>query len=206
MRSARILALGSLALLGMWGSAAQAGHFGWSVGIGIGGPVFYRPWCGPYYYYPPYPVVVQPAPVVVQPAPVVQAVPPAPPACQPLPPAPVPVSTVTPTVARSVAPDDGQADIDRNVQRLADPDERVRAEAAIALGRARVRRAVDPLAATLAGDRSPAVRETAARALGLIGAPQALPALQRAAQADADRDVRHSAQFAVEVVQSISGR
>jgi HEAT repeat protein len=61
---------------------------------------------------------------------------------------------------------------------------------------------VDPLAATLAGDRSPAVRDAAARALGLIASPQALPALERAAQADADRDVRRSAQFAVEVIQA----
>jgi HEAT repeat protein len=58
------------------------------------------------------------------------------------------------------------------------------------------------LAATLAGDRSPVVRESAARALGLIGSAQALPALQRAAQADSDRDVRRSAQFAVEVIQT----
>jgi hypothetical protein len=206
MRSVRILALGSLAVLALVGPAAQAGHIGWSIGIGIGAPVYYRPWWGPYYYYPPYPVVVQPAPVVVQPAPAMQAAPACQPACQGLPPAPVPVSAVTPTVARSVSPDEGPGDIDRNVQRLADPDDRVRAEAAITLGRERARRAVDPLMATLAGDRSPAVRETAARALGLIGAPQALPALQRAAQADADRDVRHSAQFAVEVVQTSSGR
>jgi len=46
------------------------------------------------------------------------------------------------------------------------------------------------------------VRESAARALGLIASPSALPALQRAAQVDADRDVRRSAQFAVDVIQS----
>ena len=43
---------------------------------------------------------------------------------------------------------------------------------------------------------------SSARALGLIGSSKALPALQRAAQADSDRDVRHSAQFAAEVVQT----
>jgi HEAT repeat protein len=69
------------------------------------------------------------------------------------------------------------------------------------LGRLRAQRAIDPLAATLAGDKSAAVRDAAARALGLIGSPKALPALRRAAQLDADKDVRRSAQFSVEVVQ-----
>jgi HEAT repeat protein len=46
------------------------------------------------------------------------------------------------------------------------------------------------------------VREAAARALGLIGSARALPALQHAAQADNDRDVRNSARFAVDVIQT----
>jgi HEAT repeat protein len=46
------------------------------------------------------------------------------------------------------------------------------------------------------------VRESAARALGLIASTKGLPALQRAAQVDEDRDVRRSAQFAIEVIQS----
>jgi HEAT repeat protein len=50
------------------------------------------------------------------------------------------------------------------------------------------------------------VREAAARALGLIGAPTALSALQYAAQADDDRDVRHSASFAADVIRSNLGR
>ena len=70
------------------------------------------------------------------------------------------------------------------------------------LGRGRAAQAVDPLAATLAGDRSPVVREAAARALGLIGSSAALPALQQAASADPDHDVRHSAGFAIDVIQS----
>ena len=49
---------------------------------------------------------------------------------------------------------------------------------------------------------APSVREAAARALGLIGDTATLPALQRAAQADDDHDVRHSAQFAAEVIRS----
>jgi HEAT repeat protein len=85
---------------------------------------------------------------------------------------------------------------------LADADERVRSDSVMQLGRLKATQAVDPLAATLAGDRSATVREAAARALGLIGSPSAMPALQRAAQSDNDRDVRRSAQFAVEVIQT----
>jgi HEAT repeat protein len=93
-------------------------------------------------------------------------------------------------------------DINQHLQLLADPDERTRADSVMQLGRMKAARAVDPLAATLAGDRSPLVREAAARALGLIGSPKALPALQHAALADNDRDVRHSAQFAIDVIQA----
>jgi len=184
MKTYRIVAIGALALLGLSSNQAQAGGH-WGVGISIGGPVCYRPW-GYGYYYAPYPVYVAPPPVVIQSAPVVQPVPVAPP----------------PVVAQAPPADGYQGDVDRHLQLLADPDERVRADSVMQLGRMRAQRAVDPLAATLAGDRSPAVRDAAARALGLIGSPQAIPALQRAAQADSDRDVRHSAQFAIDVVQS----
>jgi HEAT repeat protein len=95
-----------------------------------------------------------------------------------------------------------QSDIDHHLQLLANPDERVRLDSVVQLGRLKAYRAVDSLSATLAGDHSPAVREGAARALGLIGSAKALPALQHAAQADDDRDVRHSAQFAAEVIRS----
>ncbi len=90
----------------------------------------------------------------------------------------------------------------RYVGMLSDPDENVRLAAVTRLGRTRARRAVDPLSATLAGDRSHAVREAAARALGLIGDPRAMPALRRASTDDGDRDVRHTAQFAMEILQS----
>jgi HEAT repeat protein len=73
-------------------------------------------------------------------------------------------------------------------------------DAAIALGRNRVERAVDPLARLLANDPSARVREAAARALGLVGSPAAIKPLQTAAQADADREVRRSARFAAEAV------
>ncbi|HEV3256221.1 MAG TPA: HEAT repeat domain-containing protein [Gemmataceae bacterium] len=196
MKIYRIVAVGTLALLGLSGHQAQAGHGHWGVGINIGGPVCYHPWGWDYgYYYRPYPVYVAPPPVIIQSAPVLQPVPVAQPVYQAPPPRPV-VAQAPP------AADGSEADVERHLQLLADPDERVRADSVMQLGRMRAQRAVDPLAATLAGDRSPTVRDAAARALGLIGSPQAIPALQRAAQADNDRDVRHSAQFAIDVVQS----
>jgi hypothetical protein len=209
------------AFAGMAASYAQAG--GWSVGIRFGGPIYvgpYYPYYRPYYYYHPYPVIVAPAPVVVQSVPVIQPAPvyqsASPPAVEeqipaprsvapeglplapvpPMPPALAPVSATQPKALNQ-----RQLDIDNSLRQLADTDARIREEAAMQLGRLRVQRAVDPLAATLAGDKSAAVRDAAARALGLIGSPKALPALRRAAQVDADKDVRRSAQFSTEVVQ-----
>jgi HEAT repeat protein len=54
----------------------------------------------------------------------------------------------------------------------------------------------------LQADGDPAVRESAARGLGLIADPAALTALEHAAQSDGDRDVRHSAAFAAEVIRA----
>jgi HEAT repeat protein len=133
-------------------------------------------------------------PVIVAAAPAVQAAPVTPPV--------YPGPPLAPVVARSAAADPTSGDIERQLQLLASADERVRSDSVIQLGRLRARQAIDPLAATLAGDRSTSVREAAARALGLIGSPQALPALERAAQGDASPEVRHSAQFAVEVIQA----
>jgi HEAT repeat protein len=93
-------------------------------------------------------------------------------------------------------------EVDAALQQLAGGDDRGRAEAALRLGRLRAGRAVDALTGALGQDRSPAVREAAARGLGLIAAPSSLPALQHAAQADDDRDVRHSADFAAEVIRA----
>lgn len=216
MRGIRTLAIGTLALLGPWTAVAEAG---WAVGVRIGGPCCYRPW-GYYPYYRPYPIVVAPA-VVVNPVPVAQpvpvyAVPAAPvpeqaPAPTPLPP-PTPVTSQTspgelplapvPVQVQTVSSTQRQDDITMHLQRLANPDERVRAESAVLLGRMKAHRAVDPLAATLAGDQSPLAREAAARALGLIGDARAMPALRRAAQADGDATVRSTATFALDVIQS----
>jgi hypothetical protein len=201
MRRLGVLGLGVGALMGFLGTASPApAHGGVSVGIGIGIPV-YRPWCGCGYYYRPYypvyvppPVYIAPAPVVLQPAPVVQ------PAYQI--PAPAPAPAVTTASAQYPAADNRQAETERNLQLLADPDERVRLGSVLQLGRSRADRAVDPLAATLAGDRTPAVREAAARSLGLLGSPKALPALYQAAQSDSDHDVRQSAKFAIDVIQN----
>jgi len=227
MFRARMFALALIALLVSAWSTAEAG--GWSVRVGIGVPLFVGPCYGcyrPYYYYPPYPaVIVNPAPVVVQPVPVVQAAPPVQPSYQsssppqdsapeempapkrvvPLPAAPQAVAPVG-AETRPAPLNQRQLDIENNLRLLADRNERVREEAVLALGRARAVRAVDPLAATLAGDASPSVREVAARSLGLIGSPKALPALRRAAQVDSDKDVRRSAQFAIDVVQVTGSR
>src|SRR5207244_1824299 len=92
--------------------------------------------------------------------------------------------------------------LNQHMQMLSHPEEAVRRDAAMDLGRLKADGAVDALTASLAGDRSPAVRDAAARALGLIGSPRSLAALTHAAQADTDRDVRHSAQFAVEIIQA----
>jgi hypothetical protein len=199
MTTVRIVLCVSTAFLGLvlTGQRVQA-HGGWSVGVRIVAPgYYYRPW--PYYY--PYgavyvaspPVVVQPAPVLLQSAPVGQPVPVAPPANQTPPP---------PVIDPASATSPNSAGIDYHLQQLRNPDDRTRADSVLQLGRMKAVQAVDPLAATLAGDRSPLVREAAARALALIGSPKALAALKHAALADEDRDVRHSAQFAMDVIQT----
>jgi hypothetical protein len=199
MRQMTVLACGALLLLTTWAGPASAR---WAVGIGIGLPIYapaprvYYPYYAPYYYPPP--VIVQPvypAPVVVQPTYVSPAVPAA---AAPVVRTPEPVP---PPVLRPVA-DGQQADVERRIQHLSNPDAKVRADVAIELGKMKANKAVDALTATLAGDASATVREAAARGLGLIGSDRALPALRRAAQGDDDRDVRNSARFAVDVIQT----
>lgn len=200
----RIL-VGLAGLLGLVQLATPV-QAGWSVGVRFNFPgyYYYRPYCGPYYYdYRPYPVYVAPPPVYVPPPVVIQQPPPVVQPAYPAPLALVPTQTVAPALARAaVANATAASDVQRHLQLLADADEKVRADSVMQLGRMRATQAVDPLAATLAGDRSPLVREAAARALGLIGSSKALTALQRAGLADTDRDVRHSAQFAIDVIQT----
>ena len=182
-------------------------HAGVRVGLGInlGGPLYYPNYWGyPYYYYRPYPVYAAPPAVVVQPAPVIyQAAPVVHPAYSSpadAPPTlvPPPASDPGPAQPTAWAPDGAET----QMQRLSNPDDAARADAAVRLGRMKATRAVASLAQVLASDRSAAVREAAARGLGLIGTTDALPALQCAAQADDDREVRHSAQFAAESIRS----
>jgi hypothetical protein len=178
-------------------------HGFWSVGVRLNFPLYFGGGYAPYYPYYYQPVYVQPAPVYIQPAPVVTA-----PACpQPAYPARLYAqpSTESPPLASVGAPQrvaPPPPGLDGQLRALDDPDENVRAEAALQLGRARTEASLDRLTTTLTSDRSPKVREAAARALGLIGSVKALPVLQRAALSDQDRDVRHSAEFAVDVVRT----
>jgi hypothetical protein len=200
-------------------STSQAGVF---VGIGVPGP-YYRPYWGYGGFYRPYgfgvvvapPVVVGAAPVVVQQPTVVQqpvVVQPAytpstpPPAAAPAPlpmPTPSPATVdaySTPAVLPAAATRTGNGEIDVALQQLRRGDEQTRADAAVRLGRLHADQAVGAIVKALNSDSSPIVREAAARGLGLIGSPSALSALQYAAQADDDREVRHSASFAAETI------
>ena len=171
---------------------------GWRVGVGFYFPGYYYDPYYPYYVVPPPPVVVQPAPVVVQPA-----YPPPPPNQTPEQ-VPAPslktATTAEPPIATPVSAP--AAGVDAALARLSGADAQARADAAIELGRQKERRAVEPLMRVLRNDTNPTVRETAARALGLIADPASLSALQYAAQADDDREVRHSAQFAAEGIRA----
>jgi hypothetical protein len=170
------------------------------IGLNFALPLYYPAWNWGPYYYPYRPVYYVPPPVVVQPAPVyVQAAPAAPPVY------PAPASETLPPPRAGAPARSGTAraepEIDWNLQRLADSDERVRAASAVQLGRFRAYQATDSLTAMLASDRSASVREAAVRALAMIGSPRALPALRQAASADSDPEVRHTAQFAVDIMQ-----
>jgi hypothetical protein len=195
-----------LALAGLPG-ISQAG-VGWSVGINVGSPYYYRPYYyRPYYYGPPwgvrYGVYVAPPPVIVEPVPVATAVPVTTAVAVPPPPPPVPAASLAQPAA--TLPEPRPVEASTELANLNSTDERVRADAILRLGRRKDRRAVQPLIKALREDSSPAVRETAARALGLIGAPAALTALQHAAGADDDRDVRRSASFAADVIRANLG-
>jgi hypothetical protein len=187
-----------LILAAVLATPALAGGVHWSIGLNLAAPVYYHPYWGypyPYYYYRPYPVYVTPPPVVVEPGPVYQAVPVVRPVYS------SPAEAAQPTQAAQPAAWASDA-AGSQLQQLNNADDHVRADAAVQLGRLKATRAVQPLTQVLNADRSASVREAAARGLGLIGSADALPALQRAAQADEDRDVRHSAQFAAEVIRS----
>ena len=172
MTCKRCLFLAGLVLLALPCGSVQAGPF---VGVYVGGP-YYRPYYGGYYYYyrPVVPLyVAPPPPVVVQPGPIISTTP-IPPGSSPyIQPAPetVPLPRVLETRGD---------EIDRLVGQLSNPDDKVRADVAMQLGRMKARRAEDALERVLVADRSPDVRDAAARALGLLGMQASVPALQRA--------------------------
>ena len=163
-------------VLGLATAAAEAGppvRIG--IGLNFGGPYYYRGYGYPYYYggypypYPyvvPGPVVYQNPPVIVQQGPVVGTTPaysaPAPSVSGPEPERITTANAVTP------ANPNAQSSLEYHLSRLSNPDEGLRRESVMELGRTKSDRAVDPLTATLAGDRSPAVRDAAARALGAV--------------------------------------
>ncbi len=187
-------------------------RYGWGPRYGWGYGGFYRPY-GFGVVVAPSPLVMGAAPVVVQQPVVVQpayaptyAPPMQTPAAAPAP-APLPMPTPTPTAAPAApavmptaATRTGNVDIETILQDLRSGDEQARADAAVCLGRLRVERAVGAIVKALNSDSSAKVREAAARGLGLIGSSSALSALQYAAQADDDREVRHSASFAAETI------
>lgn len=188
----------------------------WSIGLNFGFPGYYggyyRPWYGPGPYYAPYPYYVEPAPVIVRPAPVVIQQPatvvmPAPAVASPapayVPPAPAPTAQTPPApVVRATSETPTSSRVESLLSQLSDANETTRRDAAMDLGRAKALKAIEPLINVLTKDSSPIARDAAARALGLIGSQRGMNALIYAAQADNDRDVRHSAQFAVEVIRT----
>jgi HEAT repeats len=201
--------------LGLTPLTQQAQAWG-GVRIGIGLPLYVGP--SPYYYGYPYryyypPAYVVPAPqVVYQTAPPTVVALPAPGLSEAIPAAPAPqanAAPVTPSAAplpfvTNVIPASNPASpqVDALVRQLTETSETARRDAALQLGRLKANSAVDALVNVLAKDSSPIARDGAARALGLIASPTSLKALIYAAQADDDREVRHSAQFAVEVIRS----
>src|SRR5262245_45349432 len=76
MKRVLIVLASAIALTGLAGVAhAAPQRVGFSLGINVASPGYYRPWgyypAYGYGYYRPYPVYVAPAPVIVRPAPVV---------------------------------------------------------------------------------------------------------------------------------------
>jgi hypothetical protein len=202
MTRTKLVSLGAFFLVLAAASTSQAG---WRVGIGIGipfGPGYYPGYYypPPYYYYPPPPpvVIAPPVQVVSPPATIIRSASPITPEVPYQAPAPTPAPELLPPPAG----EDKQAAFAPSLEKLRDPNEQVRADTVMQLGRQRVAGAVDAITVTLKDDSSPVVREAAARALGLIGSRASIPALQRASLADTNAQVRSSARYAVEVVNS----
>ncbi|MFH1022663.1 MAG: HEAT repeat domain-containing protein [Planctomycetota bacterium] len=84
---------------------------------------------------------------------------------------------LTATLCRDVLVTEGALAVPALLEALGDSHPRARSAAAVALGRIRDERAVEPLVRVLRGDRAPVVRAAAARSLGEIGDITASPAL-----------------------------
>ena len=102
--------------------------------------------------------------------------------------APVPSMTLGPPPAVAQAPvvqanhSENAARVDELLQQLSNPQERVRQDATLDLGRLKASKAVEPLMRLLATDNSPTVRDAAACGAGLIASPQSLKAAIQAAR------------------------
>jgi hypothetical protein len=212
-----------IAVLCLGAPIATSEAHAWRFGISVGVPIYPYPYPYPYarpyypgygyyapygypYYYPAPPVTVvgaAPAPGIVQQAPPVTVVPVPTVAGPAIGPAPAIASSNAPAGAVvQVSNASGASRVEKLLPQLSDPQEHVRRDAAMDLGRLKAAKAVDALVKMLTSDSSPVAREAAARALGLIASPQSLTALIQAAQVDRDRDVRHSAQFSVEIIRT----
>jgi hypothetical protein len=110
----------------------------------------------------------------------------------------VPNAPLAQPVLQPGAPMPGE--LEQALMLLSSPRERDRVDGAILLARSKQEKATEPLQRLLASDPSARVREAAAGALGLIGSPAALKALEVAARDDGNRDVRRSAQLAAESI------
>ncbi len=200
LTAAALLSLASLTQT----SEAHGPYIRFGIGISPGffygpGPYYYGyPYGYPYYYAPPPAVVYETTPRVIvrqSPPPIVETVPPPAPSTPTPPPPPPSVIPIQNSAPASPA-------VDALMAKLSDTNEMVRRDAAMDLGRMKEAKAVDALIQMMSKDASPIARDGATRALGLIAAPRSLNALIYAAQADNDRDVRHSAQFAVEIIRT----
>lgn len=102
--------------------------------------------------------------------------------------------TCAPGLAFALAPADALRDLARS------PDFRVRASAAVTLGRTRPPGAREALETAL-GDKHPAVRAAAANALAELGDPLALAALERRLGSETSPSVRAQMQSAIQQLQ-----
>lgn len=202
--------IGRKAMVGMlFFLAVPLANAGWSVGVSFAAPYHRHCYGPPPCYYRPYaPIYVRPAPVYVQPVTVLEPVPAVYAAPAPVL-APAPAATIAPVRPSVVARPVGgtrEEDIERYQQQLQSPEARERIEAVMQLGRLRAPGSERTLVAALNNDRSPQVRDAAAKALGLVGASETLESLQRAASADEDAGVRNSAAYSAEVIRASYNR